>query len=354
MAAQNNMSYHKFAVIFCISIHLFIFAFACPLYAEDVFDSLTIDMSAGSSILETGYALESSNKKTAAKIWEQNKLQLYLIEDLIKGYGNAENKVKSTNQFGPMSDPYIGCDVKYDSKETRIARNEISSNLSLDFHEYQDTVGTREWIVYVHSFDDEEKNYSDILAPKDLTLSSEQVHEARILARTFLDPFPAKRLGDKYRNTPQGQSYEALDKIKRSNLLIPNAIMSDHIADHAPLSDSQELAQKIQTDSGRAGPVEGVEGGLISRNAILNYLVNSRFANAEWLEGADGINKMNETGLLREMAVMKSMELEQRIRFLKKIDQLAMLLSQLNLSDSQDKQQALSKTKSKALKESIN
>ena len=60
----------------------------------------------------------------------------------------------------------------------------------------------------------------------------------------------------------------------------------------------------------------------------IDLMVNARFANQQWYSGFTGIHSMTPTGILRELAVMESVNMEMQRRQMKYMQQTTALLAQ--------------------------
>jgi len=138
----------------------------------------------------------------------------------------------------------------------------------------------------------------------------------QVLENTILvinpNPFPALT-NPHHRNTPSGQAYRALKKIKNTQLAVPQLALSEIVANKKSNYMMQDWVDQMAKSIG-AGPTHpNIEMGLMSADGILGLQTEARYANPNWVLD---FHRKPIAGLLRELAMMEAVNLEFERRIL--------------------------------------
>jgi len=287
--------------------------------------------SINSVLMDVGKTISGNQKKTMTTINENFKNQNNILKDLLTGLGMADEKMKNQREFGSPSMAYLMTDAEYAEYGKSVytgkkAAQELSGKFTNFFEEHIKKTKTPKKLFEKSKNKAEDYITSEYFFPKSGTLTPEQLHYARYMLANIIDPFPSYGLPEKM-NSRQAKEYRAMRKIKYSRLAMPVTVLSEIISAYAPTMESQNLIQNTQKAMG-ASATDGVYDGKISTMKYIEHMTDLRFANNDWLTGENGIHAMTQTGLLREMLVMQSVEMEMQRRQMKRMQQMAALLAQ--------------------------
>lgn len=311
--------------------------------------------SVSGEVRRAGRAVKMEQKKIVAAINKNFEVQNSLIRQIIASLGVSMEKMENMRMFGPQSKAY-GIGTVSDRLNTvmigKAAENKMSGKYrgSLDKHTKEFQKPHQRSLFYR-----EEKIEAitpGFFFPQNSALSIEQSRKADFAIKAVLDPFPTPNLPEKYKNRGRKMGYEAQRKVKYSRLAMPSAVISDVVASYQPTMELGEWAERMYRKMGGSGRPPQIVDGKISPMGYIDLMVNGRFANQQWYSGPTGIHSMTPTGILRELAVMESVNMEMQRRQMKYMQQTAALLAQDQAARAgQEFNQPLSRTYQKVVQE---
>ncbi|MFW5759219.1 MAG: hypothetical protein ACOCYO_11105 [Bacteroidota bacterium] len=286
-------------------------------------------------VLEVGQAMESGQDKTTGMINKSFEFQNAYLEDLFKGLGLAQEKMKNLEMYGEASRVYEASfdDCAGDDSGSRAyqgikAEKQLSGLMKENLRDHSlKTMSSSSGYRRIVNQDMEDIS-SELIFPSDLTLSVEDVEKAKEMVKTMADPFPVPALTNSQKNTGSGEQTETLRKIREARMDVPKSVLMETVASYAPTLDMDEFATAAWERMGEDGEPDFVKDDMISPMAYINLMVDSRFANSTWLADENtGIHKKNYIGLLRELLVMNSVKMEMDRRQTKNLQQIAVMLA---------------------------
>lgn len=293
--------------------------------------STSAAQSVSHTMRKVGKSVRGEQKKIVAALNKNFEAQNSVMRQIITSLGVSMEKMDTMRMFGPQSKAYgIG---KMDGRLTAVLTgrnaedklaNHFRNSISLHARKFK---RRQERSVYY-----QEKEVSTVspsfFFPQNGTLSSAQLDKALFAIKSAVDPFPTPHLPENYQGRGQDIGYEAKRKAKYSRLAMPAAVISDIVSSYAPVVEVGEWGEKTYTNMGGEGKPPQMVGGKISPMGYIDLMVSSRFANQQWYSGKTGIHSMTPTGLLRELAVMESVNMEMQRRQMRYMQQTAGLLAQ--------------------------
>jgi hypothetical protein len=145
--------------------------------------------------------------------------------------------------------------------------------------------------------------------PENVTMTDKEFEHAVVTMINATNAFPDRIIPERLETTPGGQAYLGIQRQNAARLIPAQNLVAGYIADHAPTLEDPVVswARDQWKQAGASGDVPGLVEGKMSQAALFNLLSKMRLANPNWY---NSIMSMNDTGLLREIALMRSVELE--------------------------------------------
>jgi hypothetical protein len=167
---------------------------------------------------------------------------------------------------------------------------------------------------------------NEAIYPQALTLNADQVRDAAAAINTVTNPRPTPALTDAQQETPSGQTYTAMRQTNELRVTLAAEALNRHLTFHAPTlpDDVTQWARDQWAQAGAGGPVPGVVDGKMSEAALYNILSKIRIGNPNWYMQ---LASMTDTGLLRELALIGSVQLELMRKNTELLDRISVLLS---------------------------
>jgi len=294
-----------------------------------------------SGILAIGQTLRSGSNKGTASIDKNFEAQSAMIRQLFASLGAARQKSAMRETFGPNSRTYMTSKGFGSLVQAGLsARDDLASRFRSDQHDYLRRFDTKKEIQDRLARAPE----TGALFRTEGTMSSEQLYRSKEWAKTVLDATPARNLPQ---NSKQlSEDYGAIRKVKETKLLIPEAILSDLIADRAPTVEMEGWPARMhERMGGKGSPGRTVEGKLSPYN-LMATLADARFANQDWHTGKDGIHGKTRTGVLRELLQTRVDRLMMELRQMQWMDRMAAVMAERVLSGNARYNDMLRKLKS--------
>lgn len=272
---------------------------------------------------DLGESYEGEQKKITSAWKEDFKVRGNILTDLFIGWGQAGHKIENTRNFGSSSKSYL-VDIKRDELSNLYINNskvnKFKNKINNEILEYSNSFELPKEVR--ESYKSQNKTDIDpkIFFPSEGTNSIEQTRKAKEVSKMLVSPFPDYKNGN--------EKYKSLKMLKESNLELASSVFTEVISEYAPIADSNDFVNTMFKQMGGEGNPPQVNDGKISMIGILDLLVNFRFANDDWRTGKNGIHKMNNVGLLRELLRIKAIRLEIENRKTRRSRQLATLLAQ--------------------------
>lgn len=314
---------------------------------DSAFEDLNFPVVLGNAALTVGAALEMKQAQEAKVIEENTSLQTKYLNDLLKSFGNAKEKMRNIEDFGEGSRPYsTNEDGVLEYMDIKKSSRELRDKAIKDLESRHKRNTSSRWMVSGN-----EILSGSALLPRDSTLSTEDLARAKEASGMLLDPFPVYDLPKDYNSVTRGQM-DNLQKIKRSGLAVPTAVLAGAIAEHAPVNENVE---RFETSYEKRGLDESlleskIKDGKTSLQAVHDLFVEERFSNEDWLKDT---HLMSKTGLYRELLHSKGFELETGLRDLEKLNMLAIMIAQETLGEVQRKNESLRQQREKAFESMI-
>lgn len=303
--------------------------------AEKVANAITLE------IIDLGKMIESEQTKTTSAVKEGFKSQNEILRDLFAGLGTSQQKIANQRNFGANSIAYgMNSGSSSDLGVQIYTGLQSSDKLKGEFVKYFEESTKNKKIAKERFKQTQEKDIEDVsfdyFSPRGDTLSAEQLSVAKYMLSNIIDPFPSLKLPKHLQDKGEKIGYTAQRKIKYSRLALPTAVLSGVISSYAPTVEVGDYAQNMLKILGNESG-EGIVDGKISPIRYLKLMTNMRFANNSWLSGPNGIHSKTKAGLLRELLIMQSVEMEMQRRQMMRLQQSAALLAQEQAIEVQEK-----------------
>lgn len=311
--------------------------------------------SVSSEVTQAGRSIKMEQKKIVAAINKNFEAQNSLIRQIVTSLGVSMNKIDNMRMFGPQSKAY-GIGMLTDRFNTvmagKAAERKMSGHYRNSLNEHTKKFEKPHQRSLFYKEETIEAITPAFFFPQNNVLSIEQSRKADFAVKSVVDPFPTPNLPEKFKKRGSDMGYEAHRKVKYSRLAMPAAVISDVVASYQPTMELGEWAEKMYRKMGGNGQPPQEINGRISPMGYIDLMVNARFANQEWYSGRGGIHSMTPTGLLRELAVMESVNMEMQRRQMKYMQQTTALLAQDQATQTgQEFNQPLSKLFQKVMQE---
>lgn len=288
-------------------------------------------MSVSTQMRKVGRSISSEQRKVIASINTNFEAQNSLFRQVVASLGVSMERMENMRMFGPDSQAY-GVGAVNDRFNAVMTGRRAEDKLSGYFRESISQHARESERRYQRSIYYGEKEIDSVTPafffPQTGTLSAEQLNNALFAIKAAADPFPTPKLPESYQGRGESMGYEAQRKAKYSRLSMPTAVISDIVSSYAPVVELGEWAEKAYSDMGGEEAPSQVVDGKISPMAYIDMMVSQRFANEQWYSGDSGIHSMTPSGVLRELAVMESVNMEMQRRQMKYMQQTAGLLAQ--------------------------
>lgn len=287
--------------------------------------------SVSNEVTQAGRSIKMEQKKIVAAINKNFEVQNSLIRQIVTSLGVSMEKMDNMRMFGPQSKAY-GIGTVSGRLNTvmsgKAAEGKMSGHYRNSLNEHTKRFKTPYQRSLFYKKEKIESITPAFFFPQNSVLSIEQSRKADFAVKSVVDPFPTPKLPEKFKARGKMMGYEAERKVKYSRLAMPAAIISDVVASYQPTMELGEWAEKMYHKMGGSGQPPQVVDGKISPMGYIDLMVNARFANQQWYSGFTGIHSMTPTGILRELAVMESVNMEMQRRQMKYMQQTTALLAQ--------------------------
>lgn len=142
--------------------------------------------------------------------------------------------------------------------------------------------------------------------PTALTRNPTDDPHAQHYMEMLIDPTPTPVLPASQMKSPAGQTYKALWQVQNARMDLARQVVA---GSEALFKAAMPVPTSFNALFARAHPGQTapVYGGKISMASFMDALVESRFENKQWI---DDIHKLDEKGLLLEIAQMQAIRLE--------------------------------------------
>jgi len=278
-----------------------------------------------SDIEDAGEAIVAEiakNRKVVAKLFENQNSEM---RQRFVEFGAAQEEMYAQKTSGPAArfeslcaGPEVGGRLQVGKKTEKA----VAERLSEDTEEYANFWATENNIQKYISDKEISEIKGDTLVPKNKTMSQEEIKDAQDMAELMTEPFPEVQLTDKQKSNDDGMKYENMRKIKKARLAVPRKVINKNIAAHSPSMPLAEQARQMHEAMGGEGEPEEVVDGKISPYAMIDLMVDSRFANPNWYAK---IAEKNMNGMMREMMVMNAVQMEMQRRSLELEQMMALM-----------------------------
>lgn len=294
-----------------------------------------------SGILAIGQGLRGGSNKASAAMNKNAEAQNAYIRQLIAGMGTAREKSDNMEMFGPGSRAYNTAGKFGSGVQVGIgAQKHLSGKIRDDIHTYSRQFDSRKKILERLRGAPAGNKYgaADTMSLQELAASKE-------IAKTVINPFPALDLNENLDQGRTAEGYKSTRKAKDARLLLPIGVLSDLIAEQAPVLNLEGWPGQMHERLGGEGEPLRAEDGKLSMNGLIGMLADMRFANQDWLAGENGIHGMTYTGVLRELLMAKVDKLMVQYRRMLWLDRMAALMAQKQLPKDKELDHALDHAK---------
>jgi hypothetical protein len=234
---------------------------------------------------------------------------------MIKGQAAASEAMKTEDLYGKASQPSGLCGASSLGAGLQVglqAGTQVRSAMRDKQREYGSREGARpvEYLErIIHDDHPDAKAMTDALFPMKDTLTEDQVAEAHESIKTLTNPRPLPVVTDAQRNSPAGQTYAAARLIHEGRLAVVTESLNSHVIFHAPTLPDEvtSWAQNQWSEAGGSGTPPGIVNGKLSEAGLYKLLSQMRLGNPNWFVQVTGAT---EAGLLRELVMMQSVQLE--------------------------------------------
>ncbi len=276
------------------------------------------------SILQTGEAYTSGNRKVAAVIDKRFEAQNANLRKLVTSYGFAREKSRNNRIYGRLAAAYPGWE-RPDVQIGQEAGGAVDDRSRQRIENYMRSFRKKSRIAKRLKKVEASEINPGCVFPPDGTFSPEQGKKLLVSLETLVDAFPATEPPDGSRERDRWEEYRAIRDVERFRAKMAEAVLAQVMAGYLPtVPVSDGLREMWQDAGGKKDPLE-IKGGRMSEVGYLGFLVRSRFANDQYRTGKKGIHAMTRSGLLRELASVKALRLAIEQRQLRRSQQIAFL-----------------------------
>jgi hypothetical protein len=285
-------------------------------------------MSIQSKIEQVGKAIgtELTKNRESEKVLIQNQNQE--TQKMLAGFGVGQQEMYKQKNFGPQSrldSLCTGIEMGGRLQNGKITEKKVAQKLGEDIQKYNKRWTSIDAIQKFNMQKDPLKINSAALIPANKTMTNEQIKDAQALSEMITNPIPETQISDDQKETMPGKKYEVVQKFKQARLIIPQIVFNKNIAAHSPSMPLGGQATKMYQAMGGKGTPPEVVDGKISPYAMLNLMVDSRFANPNWYAS---LGAKNEVALMREMLAMDAVKMEMQRRQLELTQLMTLMIAQ--------------------------
>lgn len=271
-------------------------------------------------ILRVAQALERNNNQITGSIDQNFEIQNHILRDLLAGLEVSKKQIDGQRTFGDTSKTYSAGFDDY-SRQTGIGErvtDTLSSKLRDDLDEYMHKFKTRhEQKEFISSV-----NGSSNLFFLEDSLNPEEAGQVADMVKLIVMAQPPLDLND---SNQIGEDYRSSRKIMDSKMLIPVTAFGDMIANKMATAELGDWHTKIQKRMDNSD-AENVDR--LSQDKLMDIKAASRFANNDWINGAEGIHGKTQIGVLREYIVQEVDNLKMKFHKMVLLDKIVTLLCQ--------------------------
>lgn len=235
----------------------------------------------------------------------------------------AINQSPANMPSNVCTSPTFAAGVQVGGKATRKVATDLSKSLTTYNTSWTRSVDQTDYINGLPAT----STTAQSIMPQDGTISS--MKDAQQYATLLTNPTPVTQMAAANKNTPAGKRYNAQVKVRQAQLAVPQSVISDVTAWHSPTVQLGDWANtaiaSMSGNSSSTAKAPGVVNGNISMAALMRILVNQRFANPGWYSK---ITQENQTGLLREIALMDAARMRMQEEQLSLTQRIAVMLAQ--------------------------
>lgn len=290
------------------------------------------DTTLSTQINMLGDATESSQNMLTATFSESKKLSMQTIEDMIKGYSNAKEKMNQAYYFGEVSEAYLGDHIENMTPKIKIGNNAekiLSTTLNEDINQHANSYNHSHEIMDRYS----SQNMDDIITqnaiPKKNSYQLSEFEKAIVNMKNIVNPFPSSTISDNTKETQSGKDYLVLKNIIKSNNAVSQKIINEIVSSYTPTLDVGDDVQAINEQIDDAGQSVQIVDNKISPMSYLQYMSDMRFGDNKWIFGPSGLTSMSKTGVIREVLILESLLLEVDKRIAERLYQMNVALAQM-------------------------
>lgn len=289
-----------------------------------------------SQIVPLGEAYESGQDKITAMFESGQDLKMKYLEDVVKGYMGAQNKLENVKNFGENSRVY-GWEklqgLKTSAHTGKLVEKDFQAQLEQEIATHSKSFKSGSSIVKRLSEQDIEEISASAILPVDKTL---EIEDGQAMLETFkniVDPFPALDIPDSIKNTGAAEQLDVLRKVRQSEIILPARVMESILAGYLPSLEMGDYLTEIYNEEGFEGvPEQVTSDGMVSSVGYLDFMSDMKFGNDAWMSDTS----RNGIGAMRDVLELDSLIMEVERRKMERIMQIASLLAMSTLKDQKD------------------
>lgn len=276
------------------------------------------------ALLKTGSVLSSGQQQQIAAESKLMTAQTKDLANLFKKRFKINRAAQKAAQFGAQSQPLGTCGGSALGSGVSVADatgRQLGAKLQLAEDQYNSSFNVpSQYVTRMNKQAGADLSANSVLPP-DGSITS--LKAARAFVNNVLNPKPPVNLPKKDQKTPQGQRYMASRKIYHARMSLERASVRQILLMNTPTAPLGQWATLAWQSMGHKGTPPGVVSGRISPIAVEKLQVSLREGNPNWY---NHIATENQTGLLRELALMRALSLKIQMQRL----QLAMHQSMIS------------------------
>ena len=303
-----------------------------------------------------GETIASGHNTIQAAVTKGFETHIQELRNLLVEQTVAERKIDNFLTYGtPGRAPYVSCDeesrvdVTLGRKNTAEAGVAVRENIESFNGMF---VNRRSSMAAIRDLPEAVTSAENVF-PQGNTLQTDGEGEGSVTnavrwAQIATNPYPDLKANEELKGTPSGQDYEAVKKIKEANLTVPQLALSDIIAHKTPSHELGTWAEQMNQIMGQSGTPSCVVDGKISADALLDMLTDLRYSNPNW---PIDIHSKSTDGLLRELLLMDSVNLEFQRRNLVLLQHIVAMVAQDSTDEAKKMGRLLDEYRTKAMSE---
>lgn len=286
------------------------------------------DMLAGFSSTEEaiaywGKVLQERMEKNTEAINQAAQAIVQAINESSKRELIAQEALESEKTWGSAAQIDDTCclkDIAAGTMQAGQVAEDVKAGLKVAFTKYGRSFNNEFEVIEARKkFDTEDLNFF----PEGKTYTTEELEKAKEATKFILNPNPILNLDESaIKDSTAAESYEALRKVRETVLQTASEVFNHHNAMYTGSTALAPVLQEMWTVAGGDGTPPAINPeGKVSYYGLMETMAKRRVESYNWMKNLSG---KGDTALLKEIAIVASLELRVQWEILDKLDKMAM------------------------------